>query len=77
MSSAAEAELAALFFTAKKIIPLRKTLIEIGWPQPKSPVQTDNYTAVVGTNTTIVPNKTKSTDIRFHWLCCCAPQGQF
>ena len=35
MASAAEAEMAALYITAKKMIPLRNTLIEIGWPQPK------------------------------------------
>ena len=42
MSSAAEAELAALFMTAKEMVPLRQTLIEMGWPQPKSPIQTDS-----------------------------------
>ena len=32
MAPAAEAEMAALFTTAKKMIPLRNTLIEMGWP---------------------------------------------
>ena len=40
MASAAEAEMAALYITAKNMIPLRNTLIEMGWPQPKSPIQT-------------------------------------
>ena len=40
MASAAEAEMAALYITAKKMIPLRNTLIEMGWPQPHTPIQT-------------------------------------
>ena len=39
MSSAAEAELAGLFITAKSMAPMRETIIEMGWPQPKSPIQ--------------------------------------
>eukprot|EP00804_Cyclotella_cryptica_P009041 CCRYP_003144-RB/>CCRYP_003144-RB protein AED:0.42 eAED:0.43 QI:0/0/0/1/0/0/2/0/355 len=33
-SSAAESELAALFICAKEMVPLRQSLIEMGWPQP-------------------------------------------
>ena len=77
MSSAAEAELAALFIAAKKMVPLRQTLIEMGWPQTKSPLQTDNSTAVGVTNKTIVPKQTKSMDMRFYWLRCRNAQGQF
>ena len=36
VASSAEAELAALFITAKKMAPLRHTLIEMGWPQPQT-----------------------------------------
>ena len=68
MTSAAEAEMAALYITAKKMIPLRNTLIEMGWPQPKSPIQTDNSTAVVLTNKTIVNKSTKSADMKLWWL---------
>ena len=44
LTSAAEAELGALFITAQKMVPLRQTLIEMGWPQKPSPVQTHNTT---------------------------------
>ena len=54
MSSAAEAELAGLFICAKSMVPLRNTLTEMGWPQPKSPIQTDNSTAVRVTNKTTI-----------------------
>ena len=42
MASAAEAEMEELYITAKNIIPLRNTLIEMDWPHPKWPIQTDN-----------------------------------
>jgi len=78
MSSTAEAELAALFIAAKNMVPLHQTLIKIGWPQTKSPLQTDdNSTAVGVTNKTIVPKQTKSMDMRFYWLRCRNAQGQF
>ena len=40
MASAAEAELGTLFIAAQKILPLHQTLIEMGWPQLPTPVQT-------------------------------------
>ena len=68
MASAAEAEMAALYITAKNMIPLRNTLIEMGWPQPQTPIQTDNSTAVGFTNKTIVNKATKSADMKLWWL---------
>ena len=41
MASADEAEMEALYITAKKMIPLRNKIIEMGWPQPKLPTQTE------------------------------------
>jgi hypothetical protein len=64
MASASEAELAALFITAREMIPQRQTLIDMGWPQPKSPIQTDNSTAAGVTNKTIVPRRSKMMDMR-------------
>jgi hypothetical protein len=45
MSSAAEAELGALFINAKTAVSIQQTLIELGHPQPRTPMQTDNATA--------------------------------
>jgi hypothetical protein len=45
MSSAAEAELGALFINAKTAVLMRHTLEEMGHPQPQTPIQTDNKTA--------------------------------
>jgi hypothetical protein len=77
MASAAESELAALFVTAHEMIPHRQTLIAMGWPQPKTPIQTDNPTAVGVTNKTIVPRRAKMMDMRFWWLRCRGSQDQF
>ena len=68
MASAAEAEMAALFITAKKMILLRHTLIDMGWPHPQTSIQTDNSTAVVLTNKTIVNKATNSSDMKLWWL---------
>jgi hypothetical protein len=68
MSSAAEAELGALFINAKIAVPMRKTLEELGHPQPQTPVQTDNSTAYGVINNKIQPKATKAMDMRFYWL---------
>jgi hypothetical protein len=63
MASATESDLAALFITVREMIPHHQTLIPISWPQPKSPIQTDNSTAVGVPNKTIVPRRVKMMDI--------------
>ena len=40
MALAAEAEMAALYITAKNMIPLRNALIEMGWSQLQTHIQT-------------------------------------
>jgi hypothetical protein len=44
MSSAAEAELGALFLNAKEGIYSRQILTKMGHPQPRTPIQTENTT---------------------------------
>ena len=68
LTSAVEAELGALFITAQKMVLIRQTLIEMGWPQKPFPFQTDNTTAEGLVNGKIVAKKLKSMDLRFHWL---------
>ena len=77
MTSGAEAELEALYITAQKLVPMRQTLIEMGWPQPPTPIQTDNTTAEGVVNKTIVTKKLKYMDLRLHWLRCREAQKQF
>jgi hypothetical protein len=77
MASAAKSELAALFVTAREMIPHQQTLIAMGWPQPKSPIQTDNSTGAGVTNKTIVPHRVKMMYMRLWWLQCRGSQNQF
>jgi hypothetical protein len=77
MASAAKLELAVLFITAREMILHHQNLIAMGWPQPKSPIQTDNSTAAGVTNKTIVPRRSKMMDMQFWWLHCRASQDQF
>jgi hypothetical protein len=76
-SSAAEAELAGLYICAEEMVPLRNSLVEMGWLQPKSPIQTDNTTALGVANKTIITKKIKSMDMHLWWLCCRESQSQF
>ena len=77
MSSASEAELAALFYNCKTAIPLRITLEEMGHKQPKTPVTTDNSTAHGLIYQLMIPKASKSMDMRFHWLKCRVAQRLF
>ena len=71
MSSAVEAKLGALYINARKAIPMRQLLEEIGHKQPPTPIQTDNSTADGVVTNNIQPCCTKAMDMRFHWLRCC------
>ena len=66
VSSAAEAGLGALFINCKLAVPAKKTLEELGHPQPKTPMQTDNSTANGPLNNKITPKATKRISIKFH-----------
>ena len=59
ISSAAEAELTGLYICSKEMVPLRQALVKMGWPQPQSPIQCNNSTAIGVANTTITPRNTK------------------
>jgi hypothetical protein len=77
MSSAAEAELGALFINEKTAVSMRQTLIKLGHPQPRTPMQTDNATAHALLTNKILPKALKAMDMRFRWLKCREAQGQF
>jgi hypothetical protein len=77
MSSAAEAELGALFLNAKEGVYLKQILTKMSHLQPRTPLQTDNMTAEGVINNKIQPKRTKAMDMRFHWLRDREAQGQF
>ena len=77
MSSAAKAELGALYINAREAIPMQHLLEEMGHKQPPTPIQTDNSTALGIITNNIQPCHTKAMDMRFHWLRCREAQGRF
>jgi hypothetical protein len=68
VSSAAEAELGALFINAEEAVHMRRVLQEMGHPQLPTPIQTDNLTAEGDINSRVQPKCTKLMDMRFEWL---------
>jgi len=77
MSSAAEAEIGAMYINAREAVPARKLLEEMGHPQPRTPMQTDNSAAYSVVTNNVQPKRTKAMDMRFYWLRCRDAQGQF
>ena len=77
MSSAAEAELGALYINAREAVYIRRILEEMGHPQPPTPIQTDNSTAEGIINNNVQSKRTKAMDMRFHWLRDRECQKQF
>ena len=68
MSSAVEAEIDAVFTNTKNAEMLRQIFIEMGHPQPPTPIQTDNTTAQDIITNSIKQQKTRAMDMRFYWL---------
>lgn len=77
VSSAAEAELGALFYNAKDGCMLRTTLIDLGYPQPATPIEADNACAVGLANDTVKQRRSKAIDMRFYWVKDRVKAGQF
>ena len=50
------------------MIPLCHTLVEMGWPQPQTPIQKDTSTALGFTNKTIVNKSAKSVNMKLWCL---------
>lgn len=68
VSSVAEAEYAALFLAGQEGVWLRQILHSLGYPQDPTIILCDNKCAVGIADDTIKPKKTKSIDMRFHWI---------
>ena len=77
ISSAAEAELKALYINCREEIPAQHLLEAMGHNQPPTPMQTDNSTSMSVITNKIQPKRTKAMDMRFHWLRIRANQRQF
>ena len=76
VSSAAEAETGGLFHNAQQAVVIRQILHDLGHPQPPTPIKTDNSTARNFVHATLKQKRSKSWDMRYHWLRCRETQKQ-
>ena len=77
VSSAAEAEDAALFIAGQEAVSLRNTLHSLGYPQGQTVILCDNKCAEGVALDIIKPKRTKSIDMRYHWIRDRIQQQQF
>jgi hypothetical protein len=77
VSSAFEAEYAALFLNGQTGIGLRHTLHDLGFPQPATPIKSDNSCAVGVVNRTVTQRRSKAIDMRLHWIRDRVKYGDF
>ena len=68
VSSAAESETASVFINAQIALPILYTLECLGHPQPPIPIKSDNSTMTGFVNNNIQQKRSKSWDMRYHWL---------
>jgi hypothetical protein len=77
VASAAEAEYASAFLNAQKGEWIRTILSELGYPQPPTLLMGDNKCATGLANDSIKIKRSKSIDMRFHWVRDRIRQGHF
>jgi len=77
VASVAECEYASLYTLARVGTWLRTIAQALGYPQPATIIFCDNACAVGIANDTVKLNRTKSIDMRFHWIRDRVRQGQF
>ena len=68
VTSAAEAETGGLFHVCQKAVQLRHMLTALDHLQPATPAKTDNSTSASFVKGTLKQNRSKSWDMRYHWL---------
>ena len=68
MSSVAETETAGVFHNAQRAIPIRYILEQLGHAQPPTRIKADNSTTTGFIHNNIHQKKSKSWDMRYHWL---------
>ena len=68
LSSAAEAELGALFHKANDANALSLTLQDMGHLQPPTPITTDSKCASGITNETVIQRRSKAIDMQYYWV---------
>lgn len=77
VASAGEAEYGSAFKNAQQGAHIRDIAIAMGHKQPATPILCDNLFAIGLATDTIKQKRSKSIDMRFHWLRDRIRQGQF
>jgi hypothetical protein len=77
MSSAAEAEIGAVFYKCQGRSSPSNNIRRIRAPSAPISMETDNTTATGYSNGTIKQKRTKAMDMRFYWIKDRVKQGQF
>ena len=77
VASIGEAEYGGVFINGQIGADIRQKLIGMGYPQPPTVIITDNHCAAGLANKSIKQLKTKSIDMRFHWIRDRIVQHQF
>jgi hypothetical protein len=68
VASVAEAEYGRLFVNGQAGADIRQKLIGMGYPQPMTTIITDNKCAAGIANKSLKQLRTKSIDMKFHWI---------
>ena len=68
VASIAETETGGLFHNSQTIIHIRRLLHALGCLQPPTPLKTDNSTVKTFVNKSLCQKKSKSWDMKYHWL---------
>ena len=68
-----------MYINTRKAVPIRRTLEEMGHPQPKrgTPVQANNSVADAVANSNVAPRRLKSMDQKLWWIRDREAQDQF
>jgi hypothetical protein len=74
-ASATEAEYCALFLNGRHAVYLRTVLHALGYPQPPTHILCDNNCAVGIAHDTVKQKRSKSIDMRWHWIRSMVREG--
>ena len=77
MTSAADAEIGALYTNSRQAIQARKFLNELGHKQPPTSIQTENTTALGFVTKNLQPKAKKSTEMNYWFMRDWQDQKQF
>ena len=72
-----ETEVDSTFYNDKEALPFRVTLAKMGHPQPPTPMEVYNETAIGFLKSTMKQKRSKTIDMRFYWVRYRVNQNQF